>query len=276
MIVSFFRYGRLGNRLFSFSNLIAFSEVYKVPILMPSFADYGALSPYFERNRYCAYGFTHGEVPSILGVPMIFVGSKLRLVPTVRFWEGRYVYFDKEDSDDARVREMASAPVVVFEGWDFCSREAIRTAREKLLTVFQPREEVLTEVHSLTASMRERADVLVGVHIRWGDYRGTDRFFSLTDYVEKMKELRYLLLPKKAAFVVFSPEEIPAEQLPEESFVCSRNAIADMYSLAECDYLVGPSSTFSMWASYYGGHPLFVMRPGKHFRELSEGKMATP
>ena len=45
MIVSFFRYGRLGNRLFSFSNLIAFSEVYKVPILMPSFADYGALFP---------------------------------------------------------------------------------------------------------------------------------------------------------------------------------------------------------------------------------------
>ncbi len=276
MIVSFFRYGRLGNRLFSFSNLIAFSEMHKVPIVMPSFADYGRHFPYFERNRCCAYGFAQKERPSVLGISLIFVGSKLGFVPTVRFWEGRYVYFDREDSDDARVREMASAPVVVFEGWDFCSREAIRTTREVLVTVFRPREEVLTGVHNLTASMRERADVLVGVHVRWGDYRGTDKFFSLTDYVERMRDIRALLLPRKAAFLVFSPEEVPTERLPEDSFVCSRNAISDMYSLAGCDYLVGPPSTFSMWASYYGGHPLFVMRPGERFRELSAGKMATP
>lgn len=35
--------------------------------------------------------------------------------------------------------------------------------------------------------------------------------------------------------------------------------IEDMYSLAECDYIIGPPSTYTMWASFYGEVPLYMV-----------------
>jgi hypothetical protein len=37
------------------------------------------------------------------------------------------------------------------------------------------------------------------------------------------------------------------------------SAVEDLYSLARCDYLLGPPSTFSLWASFYGNVPLHQM-----------------
>ena len=34
----------------------------------------------------------------------------------------------------------------------------------------------------------------------------------------------------------------------------------DMYALAECDYVVGPPSSYTMWASFYGDKPLYMIR----------------
>jgi hypothetical protein len=32
--------------------------------------------------------------------------------------------------------------------------------------------------------------------------------------------------------------------------------VGDLYALAQCDYIFGPVSTFSQWASFYGNKPL--------------------
>ncbi|MCW3058345.1 MAG: hypothetical protein JWQ02_166, partial [Capsulimonas sp.] len=35
-----------------------------------------------------------------------------------------------------------------------------------------------------------------------------------------------------------------------------------MYSLSECDYILGPPSTFTAWASFYGQKPLYkILEP---------------
>lgn len=42
----------------------------------------------------------------------------------------------------------------------------------------------------------------------------------------------------------------------------SGDTVEDLYALAECDYLIGPPSTFTVWASFYGNVPLcHVHRP---------------
>jgi hypothetical protein len=33
-----------------------------------------------------------------------------------------------------------------------------------------------------------------------------------------------------------------------------------MYALAQCDLILGPPSTFSQWASFYGQRPLCIVR----------------
>jgi len=36
-----------------------------------------------------------------------------------------------------------------------------------------------------------------------------------------------------------------------------RSPLEDLCTLSECDYILGPPSTFSQWASFYGGRPLY-------------------
>ena len=33
-----------------------------------------------------------------------------------------------------------------------------------------------------------------------------------------------------------------------------------MYALAECDYVVGQPSSYTMWASFYGDKPFYTIR----------------
>ena len=277
MIATFYRYGRLGNRLFTFSNLIAFSELHKVPVAMPAFADYRKNFPYFDGNPLCVYGANGGYLTRIVSALSCGLAGSVGLVPTVRFWDGRRVYFDAEDEKDSRVQKMIRCRTVLFQGWDFCSRSAILSFRDRILTVFAPKAALRNHLRSQIEPLRDRGDLIIGLHIRWGDYRGTDRFFDLSEYKERMNQVREIFSPKKVLFLVFSHDKIPEDSLPENSVVCSsENAVADMYALAECDYIVGPPSTFSMWASYYGGHPLFVMRSKQPFTGISMARMATP
>jgi hypothetical protein len=36
--------------------------------------------------------------------------------------------------------------------------------------------------------------------------------------------------------------------------------VGDLFALAECDYVLGPLSTFSQWASFHGNKPLLQLR----------------
>ena len=187
------------------------------------------------------------------------------------------MFFDAEDSKDTRVAAMIESPLVVFEGWDFRSRTAILQVRDKIISIFKPRPAVEEEVSKRMSVARGSSGIVVGVHVRWEDYRGTDRFLDLHEYVSRMTELRDLLSPQKVSFLVVSPESVPVESLPANSFsFAGKSAVVDMYSLAQCDYLMGPPSTFSMWASYYGARPLFLIKSGCPMNDISTARIATP
>jgi hypothetical protein len=251
--------------------------MHSIPLLMRSFSDFRKDFPFFDTNPHCWYPCAQSQT-SIGSIPVLLqIAAKAGIIPTVRFWDGKSIYFDEEDARDPRVALLTRSAYVVFEGWDFRSRQAILRAREKIKSVFTPRSNIEQEVQKRLRSMRSVSDVVVGVHVRWEDYRGTDRFLELTEYVTRMNEIRLLLSPRKVAFMRVSPEEIPIDSLPAGSYMFPQiGALEDMYSLAECDYLAGPPSTFSMWASYYGGHPLFLLKSGRSIEDLSAARMATP
>ena len=244
---------------------------------MPAFSEYRRLFPFFRNNPLCVYGadgwrFRKLVLPLLYGALALF-----GILPTVRFWDGRRVYFDEEDKSDPRIRTMVRRRAVRFEGWDFCSRRAILESRERIRQVFSPGSRTTETVRERVASFRNRSRVVVGVHIRWGDYRGTERYFDLGQYLESMEQLRVILSPKVVVFLIFSHENLPAGSLPSGCFICSsESALEDMYSLAECDFILGPPSTFSMWASFYGGKPLFIMKAGQRFGDKAAARMAIP
>jgi hypothetical protein len=63
---------------------------------------------------------------------------------------------------------------------------------------------------------------------------------------------------REVAFVVCSDVPLRPDVFGDlEVHPGGANALEDLYALAGCDRLIGPPSTFSSWASYYGDVPIY-------------------
>ncbi|MCJ7694471.1 MAG: hypothetical protein MUO40_03510, partial [Anaerolineaceae bacterium] len=57
----------------------------------------------------------------------------------------------------------------------------------------------------------------------------------------------------KVRFLITSNEKQDSNYFSEFDHVIGNgHPIEDLYSLAKCDYITGPPSTYSSWAAYYG------------------------
>ena len=91
-----------------------------------------------------------------------------------------------------------------------------------------------------------------------------------------MRRIESYFAPQKVSFLVCGEDT----QQFREALSClnvswgSGQLVEDMYALAECDYLVGPPSTFTGWASFYGNVPICQLKSADmeiEFKEASCG-----
>jgi hypothetical protein len=76
-----------------------------------------------------------------------------------------------------------------------------------------------------------------------------------------MREMVAQFPAYRVAFLVCSDEPRSAAEFPGLTIgFGTPSPVADLYALAKCDYIIGPPSTFSQWASFYGSKPLFQLR----------------
>lgn len=106
---------------------------------------------------------------------------------------------------------------------------------------------------------------IVGVHIRRGDYRtwrNGEFFFTDDVYQTYMNNLEAELMKatgKKSLFIVFSNEKVHLKK--SDNILISLNFwYVDQQIMSLCDYLIGPVSTFTLWASYIGKAKYFHMK----------------
>ena len=105
---------------------------------------------------------------------------------------------------------------------------------------------------------------VVGIHIRRGDYKlYLDGKFYYTDdvYLKKMEEVETELerkYNKKVFFIIFSNENISIK--PLQNRIISKNTwYIDQFLMMCCDYVIGPPSSFTGWATYLGEVPLYYI-----------------
>jgi hypothetical protein len=76
-----------------------------------------------------------------------------------------------------------------------------------------------------------------------------------------MRELATQFSGRKVAFFVCSDEPRQASEFTGLTVVIGAGPpVVDLYALTGCDYVLGPPSTFSQWASFYGNKPLYHLR----------------
>ena len=155
---------------------------------------------------------------------------------------------------------IAPATVVYICGWRFRAPQALQKHAAAIRNYFRPEAGIADLAAKAVQSLRQKADVIVGVHIRHGDYRTFKKgqyFFPTEVYADWLTGLNRQLAPRKAAFLICSDEPRSPEEFPGLNVgMGAENAVADLYALAQCDYLLGPPSTFTQWASFYGNRPM--------------------
>lgn len=123
------------------------------------------------------------------------------------------------------------------------------------------------------ADLRARARIVIGVHIRHGDYRtwrGGRFFYGIDCYPALMNRIRELL-GGDVAFLICSDERQDRDAF--SSFLHAWGPgrfIEDLHALSCCDYLVGPPSSFSLWAAFHGGALLCHLTDPTRTLELAD------
>lgn len=150
--------------------------------------------------------------------------------------------------------------LILCDGWTFRARACLDKHASWVKEFFTPKQVHQIEIETLMREMRRQYDVVIGVHIRRGDYiqwEGGQYFFGIPFYTRVIKDLSQALKGVKLGFLVCSNEALdPQDFTGLEYRFGTGHLIEDMYSFAECDLLVGPPSTFTGWASFYGQKPM--------------------
>jgi hypothetical protein len=128
---------------------------------------------------------------------------------------------------------------------------------------FRLRPALRQRVTECIAPLKKEFTMLVGVHLRRGDYsryRGGKWFFDSAVYRRLMLHVVGLFPEKRVVFLLASNEQLDlADFHGLEVRPAPGHLALDMYSLAECDLIIGPPSTFSGWASFIGETPIFTI-----------------
>lgn len=276
MVIIGSKTGQLANRLFAFSYFIGNSIEFGYSLFNPGFLEY---SKYFEStksNDFLGYPIRVGRIDLMFLYTLI--GSVLyRLFRSSPVHE--IIVADKTEIDlgAEKYRAIFSDKRMVFcYGWLCRDYANMKKHGDVIRKIFKPLRAHQQAVDEILLHCREKAEVLVGVHIRRGDYRdwhGGQYYFDDEVYYEKMQQLSRhpKLAGKTVHYVLVSNEEVDAKRFcPEHSSIGSGHLIEDLYLLAGCDYIIGPPSTYSMWASFYGRVPLMFI--DKKDMDMSAGR----
>lgn len=273
MVVIADKAGRLGNRLIVASHLLAAALEHGFSLAAPSLDEYVRFFPRladdplfrlppkessFPANR-ATRRLVYWFARALAGVISRGGLASSGLVGLV----GIPFHERLDVSDPGFVERARNTRILLVQGWLFRDPHAVSRHRDRITPLFEPNKEVVDEVTRTVERARRDADILVGVHIRQGDYSwhlGGKYLFDSNEYARIMRSIEALFGDRRVRFLICSNEP-QREGVFEEVDASFGNgkAIVDMYSLARCDYLVGAPSSFTLWASYYGRVPLYFI-----------------
>lgn len=273
MVVIADKAGRLGNRLLVFAHVIATSLEYGFEVANPAFDEY---APHFVGTRSDLLARfpprrASGSRPKWLRRLLYYLTfGSARLVHRVsgllRPWVDlvRVPAGTRLDlGDPALIERLSRARVALFQGWLLRNEEALIKHADEVRRFLAPIDPIAERAQDIVARLREGCDLVVGIHIRQDDYRGHlggRYFFPTSSYVQLMSAIERCFDDNSVGFLVCS--DTNHEQgvfAPHMVRFGSGHFVEDMHALSSCDLLVGPPSSFTFWASFYGEVPLYVV-----------------
>lgn len=220
--------------------------------------------------KYKFFKISHTPLASFGWYLFAKYASAIGLLPSVSF--------KRSDCDAAALeRKMLRHRNIVVNGWFVRYYDLFLKYRDEICDLFTIDSEFTEPVkRQMQSCEKGQQDVLrLGVHIRRGDYavwKGGIYCYSDEQYCSFIKSFATKLFPHRNIHVYLSTNDSGVEADKWAKIVDCDNVTVhllggspagDLFMLSECDYIIGPPSTFSLVAAMYRDIPLCRMDKAK-------------
>jgi hypothetical protein len=263
MVVIQKRVGQLGNQLFNLAHFAAAAIAHDFHVLCPCFQYPLDQFPNLNSNtRLHVWNFSSVQANRTVHriFKMLRVAAPRSPLHECLVADGPTLTFLDDPAFAQIARQKA---LVACEGFGFRAIRSITTHYCQIQQLFRPCEETISRVDGYReAKGWSRDTVVVGFHIRRSDYRdylGGRYCYEDLAWKRWIAQARSTLCSGSSRFagVLFSDEDTrPLLDTAGDLFTAPGNAFQDLHMLSQCNFILGPPSTFSGWASFIGRVPI--------------------
>jgi hypothetical protein len=288
-------YGQTCNQLFQIAHWIPAANEFGLPLYFPGFRRYAHLFSGTVNQRFPRFPRTAPDV----GLPQAALSRLCSCAARVNHFNiGPFfklagmlpgvVTFAWDDSgrggsmNPTKVIEaprVAAGQSLWVRGWLYRDRNGLAKHKPCIKEFFSPVPEIQQRIDACIQKNREGNTVLVGVHLRRRDYsKWNDGKYYYDDnaFRRLMQQMPKVLPNRKVRFLLVSDEPIDWNNYDGLDIVKGPgDPGGDLFSLAACDYIMGPPSTFTIWASFFGNVPLYMIKDPSNPLRLDSFKVYT-
>ena len=263
--------GQLCNGLWPFANLVSYCVSTGDPVLSPAFLDYKYDFEHFAKNAIPAYGTRRTIHPKSLAASSNLVWRLISKKPQILdFLPETQVkgdsYLNLGALNPKNPESVKTFPHQLISGTYLIHPKTTTENASEIRNLFKPHQKFYQEVDTCLSQVITQKGPIIGVHIRHGDYKdflGGDFFYSLEDFISIMRTVKSFFTPTEPTFLICSNEHHDFSAYPDLKLIHGPGSrTGDLLALASADFLIGPLSTFSQWASFFGDTP-FLQLPSR-------------
>lgn len=179
--------------------------------------------------------------------------------------------FDRDEGNPEAMRLLETKKNLVVEGWTIRFYDLFLKYREEITSLFAFRPQIKDKVKALLADTAQAGGLKLGVHIRRGDYKtwqGGRYYYDNDVYISQIRQFAALHADRPVTVYICGNDPSVDKSYYQERLrqmpvhFPNGNPAEDLCLLSECDYLIGPPSTFSLVASMYRDTPLCWIKDG--------------
>lgn len=243
--------GQMCNRFWSYIDQVGYAIETKSKILVLFWDESLKEFDNLRRNPFLKFPLYSNILIKLFGEKRYL--NYLKILCTNRY--SRWIY-----------RHILKKYVKAIKGYDYHNDHLYYPKYlPEIRELFQPNENIRLPIDSYFMKLKKEGFSIIGIHIRRGDYknwRGGKYFYSLDDYSDFMSQIERCLNTEKIIFYISTNERQEKLNHLAHHRLCERrgsSAAMDLYALSKCDYIIGPPSTFSRWASLMGSVPIYLI-----------------
>jgi hypothetical protein len=233
--------GRMANNIFQYGQLYAWGREHHRPTMSMRFA-----------HMYPEFRIAHTRHHNWLVYVLVKLMARMKMIPTVEF--------NDINSDNAEQQKvMLEKKNVLATGWCVRFPDLFDKYRQEIVDLFQFNDKVHVRVQSRLGE-RQEGTLRLGVHLRRGDYatwcHGT-YFFDDATYIQAIRRFLSLVPDRRVDIYICGNDPklnraFCLQSLPQNRVVFPDGSPAeDLCLFSECDYLLGPPSSFTLIAQMY-------------------------